>query len=228
MADFLSIAQAGKILSVDSARVLLPRVGCWLAQVVCPEAAALEGATTVTVGDLTLVGKADPTCSTAYLTRTHLTVVGGLGWRSAIPARHYHNDAGVKLANVLETTAGESGESVSVSSAERVGVDYVRPRGPASDALRDLAPDWFVDFAGVTQIATRPPTELGDVDGYEVLSFDPVLRCVNLKVTKPGVVVPGVVLRGGPLERAFLVTSVEVNIDNGKLSARAHGGYYGG
>lgn len=228
MADFLRIAQAGKVLSVDSVRVAMPRVGCWLARVVCPEAAALEGATTVTVGDLVLVGQADPACSTTYLTRTHLTVVGGLGWRSVLPARHYHNDAGVKLANVLETTAGEARESVAAASTERIGVDYVRPRGPASDVLRDLAPDWFVDFDGVAQTVARQPTELGDADGYEVLSFDPALRCASLKVTKPGVVVPGVVLRGSPLDQAFLVTGVEITIDNGKLGARAHGGYYDG
>ncbi|MCB9584548.1 MAG: hypothetical protein H6718_04090 [Polyangiaceae bacterium] len=229
MADFLSITQEGNTLSVDSVRVSLPRTGCWLAQVVCPEPASLEGPTTVTVGDLTLVGQADPTCSTTYLTRTHLTVVGGLGWRNVLPARHYHNDAGsgVKLSNVLQTTAGEAGETINVTSTKGVGVDYVRLKAPASVVLRNLAPDWYVAFDGTTRVEARQPTELADdADGFEVLSFDPVLRVVSLKVTKPSVVVPGVILRGSPLERAFLVTSVEINIDNGKLSARA-GGYYG-
>lgn len=228
--DFLSITQEGKTLSADSVRVSLPRTGCWLAQVVVPELASLEGPTSVTVGDLKLVGSADLTCSTTYLTRTHLTVVGGLGWRSVLPARHYHNDAGVKLRNVLETTAGEAKETISVSSSATsatVGVDYVRLKAPASAVLRDLVPSWYVDFEGVTQVTARQPVELSEgADGFEVLNFDPMLKIVSLKVTKPSVIVPGVILRGSPLERAFLVTSVEIVIDNGKLSARAHGGYY--
>jgi len=196
---------------------------------VCPELASLEGVTGVTVGDLFLVGQADPNISLTYLTRTHLTVIGGLGWRSILEPRHFHNDAGVRLKNVLETTAIQAIETVAVSSSTTLGVDYVRPRGPGSNVLRDLVPAWWVDFAGVTQTEARQPTELAaDADGFEVLSLDPGLRIIDLKVTKPSVIVPGVILRGSPLDRPFLVSSVTISIANGKLSARAHGGSYDG
>lgn len=112
-------------------------------------------------------------------TERSVRLVGGTrgGWSSLVPARHHHNDGGVRLSHVLSTLAAEVGERVTVLTDEVLGVDYVRPAGLAGQALDGRS--WWVDAEGATQVGERPVSAAPA--GIEVLDFDPLGQVVRLE-----------------------------------------------
>lgn len=102
-------------------------------------------------------------------------IVGGAGgWRKVVPAKQYSLAGGVKLGLVLGDAASEVGETVNVPNDQIVGTGYAREKAQASRVLRQLAgPDWYIDNAGVTQIAPWPtvkvpsPFDIEDYDGAQ-------------------------------------------------------------
>lgn len=208
-------------VQVDEATLHLPAQGCWVATARVADDVATSGPAALVIGDLTLAGSINPLRSGRYQTRTTLEVVGGLGWRNSVPARHYHNDAGIKRSTVLQGAAELVGETVSGAPTDRVGVDWVRPEGPASDTLNQLAPDWYMGLDGVTRATARPEvTEAGE--GVELLAYDPANHLVTLKATSLAAVTIGTVLRSG-LDVPQRVTSLDVLVRPGSLRIRAAG-----
>lgn len=210
-------------VTVDGHRVTLLRLivgnyGPWHAECDFVDAPALTGAVTITVGTLTLRGTVVPSQSGTFGEQARVRVVAGAAaWGSALAAKHYHNDAGVKARLVADDAARESGETLGgfVPVAERVGNDYVRSSdAPASRALEDvIGPNvaWWVDFAGVTQVGPRPSTDL-DSSAYEVLSYDPRTRIATLSVDDPGAVVIGAEL-SERLDGLQTVREYELHVD---------------
>lgn len=173
-------------LRLKRLRIMVPERGPWIAEAQLDEAAELPvGAATLQAGAVALQGTIALEASGAYLVSTRARVIGGAGgWRNVIIGRHYHNDAGVSIANVLSTTAAAVGETLGdVSGLGRLlAVDYERIEGRASAVLDRLAPDWWVDFDGVTQVAARPSSDAAAP--VEVEAFDTISHVAELRVAE--------------------------------------------
>ena len=144
-------------LHVAHARLFLPWRGRWLADVdvdLGTSGTAPSGAQKLTIGSATLSGTVDPDRSGFFAQKASLRLLGGGGgWQKDVPARHYHNDAGVKSSNVLSTTASDVGETIVDAAPSVFGIDFVRPAGAASQVLELL--EWRVDLDGTTRTGTR-------------------------------------------------------------------------
>ncbi len=128
----------------------------------------------------------DPSASARFGSRVHVRVIaGGGGWGKLVPAKHFHNDAGVKLSTVIRATASEVGEQLGDIEDAVLGVDYVRAAGPASQVFG--ARDWHVSDEGVTVVRTR---ELVDApETLQVLEHDVATSrttCSSIGLVRPG------------------------------------------
>lgn len=180
MKDFLTLD--GRRATAVSLHV--PSRGVWFADVDLDGDATLEGAVEVVVGSLTLTGTIAPAFSGVFQLGARYRVLGGAGgWSKPVDARHYHNDAGIKLSTVLGDLAREVGETISVQSAADVviGVDFVRERAPARrtlEALLSADASWWVRYDGITEVGARAVVDVGA--GVEILDYDPRTRLATL------------------------------------------------
>lgn len=171
---------------VLSTRLLTAWTGVWLADLDLDDEALPAGRVELEVGGSKLSGTVDPRASSRMGTRCGVRVLGGGGgWHQAVKPRHFHNDAGVTRASILQATAAEAGERVVDPEIVRLGVDYVRAAGLASDVLAGLP--WYVDDAGVTHIGNRP--EKAAPEGLAVQSWEPTTQCLQVasdELVRPG------------------------------------------
>ncbi len=176
--------------------------GTWMADVSFDQSIDLLGPQTITVGTRTFAGTVLVPSFNWNQKGTLRIVGGGAGWRKALPGRSWHNDLGLKASTVLQATADECGEALTFDSEDsRVGVDYVRLAGPAAWALRELAPEWWVDPAGVTHTLARASAP---ASGYEVLDYEHLLGHATLAVDDPLAVVPGSIITVGMVRDTYL------------------------
>lgn len=208
--------------AVTAARVRIPSVGVWFAEVELSHTDALTGAVTLVLEDLTLKGTI--ISGGVVQARARYRLSGGAGgWGRSIAAHGYTNDGGVTLAKVLGDAARDAGETLGTVATTPIGGAYVRPAGMASQVLHALAPGaWYVDELGVTQVGARPSSTYTDtatrthvdrahdrielaasaiarllpgvvVDGMAVVDVEHVLEAGTLRTTVWG---PGIA--GGP------------------------------
>lgn len=164
------------------ASISVPNVGAWFADVDMAELVDISGRVVIQLVGLTFSGTVVPGSSGSFGAERRVRVVaGGAGWAKLLPAKGYHNDAGVKAVNVAGDAAREAGEQLGsfAPPAERVGADYARRAGPASRALYDVldGTPWWVDYAGVTRAGPRPASPAG---AYELLEFDARAKVATL------------------------------------------------
>lgn len=182
-----------------AARLHVPGVGPWWAEVDLQDAPELAGAVTLALGELELSGTIDPAHSGTHgLQRRVRIVAGGGGWAVLLAARHYHNDGQVRARTVVEDAAREAGETLGATFApasETIGRDYVRQAGSAARVLEDVIGGvaWWVDYAGATQVGERS-TSIAAPGTYEVIEYSPDARVVVLAVDDPRAVGIGSVL----------------------------------
>lgn len=179
-------------------RVRFANVGPWIAECVFESDPSLSGRVTIQAGELRLSGTIVPSASGTFGRQLRARIVAGAGgWGAEVPAKHFHNDAGVKARNVADDAARLAGESIGtfVPRAERVGRDYTRQTGPASRAVEDVLGGvaWWLDNDGVTHAGPRPTVALA-ATAYEVLSYDPKERLATLAMDDPSKMVIGAVL----------------------------------
>jgi hypothetical protein len=122
----------------------------------------------------TLNGTVDPRGSGSFVATSKVRFVAGAGnWDKTVTARHFHVPSGVLSRDLYTQTALEVGESVNDPAPINLAQDVVRinsPTSPASDVFRER--DWYVDFAAVTQVGSRP---VGVLDpSFELLFYDPL------------------------------------------------------
>jgi hypothetical protein len=171
---------------VTRARVHVPPVGPWFADVDFELAPALSGRVTLRLGALELVGTIDPRADGTRGMQRRCRIVAGAGaWGAALAPKAYHNDQGVKARLVAEDAAREAGETLAAfaPATERVGTYYTRRGGAASRALEDAAAGaaWWVAYDGRTHVGERLSSTPAD-DAYQVLDYDPQTRVVTLGV----------------------------------------------
>ena len=169
----------------QSLELHVPQSGVWFADVRMLGDDELTGKVTIAVGDTTLVGTVSQMSGTFGLQQVTRIIGGGGGWAKNLPAKHYHNDAGVKRNLVASDAARLCGETLGTLTfpSERVGSDYVRVAGPGSTALDYLAAgsSWWVGYDGATYVGTRKIAS-ADAGQYEVLSYDPISQVVEVAV----------------------------------------------
>lgn len=182
-------------LNVVSLSIYHPWRGTWIADVDFDPAGGVapsSGPAVLTIGDSTTMrGTFDPTASGPFGEKARARVIGGGGgWHKALPARQFHNDAGVLDTYVITTTATEALETVAFVAAPRaLGVDFDRAAGPASRVLDGI--DWYVTPAGVTTIGLRIPTPANPLS-IDILSWDPEQRVAEL--ASDDLILPGTIL----------------------------------
>ena len=187
------------LLSVNGAlctriRLDVPARGPWVADVDVSDSADLAGAAVVVIGSLRLTGTVDPDHTGTFQFKTRARVVGGAGgWSKLITARHFHNDAGLKRGHVAQALAAVAGETLVGTTDDRLGVDWVTKSGTAGAALAALYPLWWVDYEGVTHVATaRDTADLATA--YDLIDFEPRTRIATLALDAPEALMIGSVL----------------------------------
>lgn len=174
-------------------RLYVPNVGAWFVDAEFDEALELSGKVDIKLGSLTLTGTVDPRHSGTFVTHTVARILaGGGGWSQQIPAKSYHNEAGVRAATVCEDAAREAGEVIGepfTPPTERLGRDYVRRAGPAAHVLTDTlgTVPWWVGYDGLTRAGSR--AESTPAKGtIELLYFDPTTKLAVLSTDDPAAI----------------------------------------
>lgn len=209
-------------IRATAANAWFPRTGLWVVdfQFEGPEAAALRGKVNGSLLGSSLRGEIDPLFTGTFRTRGRVRLVGGAGWHKSLPARSYHNDAGVKASYVASTTATECGEEVDGTINGRLNSDYVRSAGTARRALDALFSLWRVDLDGRTRTGDRAQVEVSTGAAFDVLDYSPEQRQVKLALDT--LILPGSVIRDR-LDKPFLVRAIELEIAGSQARAMAWG-----
>lgn len=207
---------AATFLAVGGARALrlrlaVPFRGCWFATAVLDSEFEEVGSVEVALGELVATGKVDADGTGVFQLSSQVRVVGGLGWRDRVVARHYHSDdpVGVKASTVATTTATECGEVMGTVPTTVIGIDYVRRAAAGARVLDSLFPSWWVDFAGTTHAAARDDLEIAGE--HMVLQFNPATKVAVVAVDDPRTIQIGSVLRNR-LERPLRVVSLVYDV----------------
>lgn len=141
---------------VVSAQLTIGRYGPAVADMMLATASPIPADATLTIGALSLKGKAFRMASFAG-SRSVRFVGGAAGWRKTIKARGYSHAAGVKLSTVLGDAARDAGETLTLDADRVVGTAWIRDEDVAEKTLHLLVPRrWWVNPAGVTVVGPRP------------------------------------------------------------------------
>lgn len=174
-----------------AARLLIPWNGAWSVDLdfdLGDDRIVPTGAAELVVAGVTILGTFTAS-SGRFAEHAKATIVGGAGgWSATVAAKHFHNDAGVKLSTVLETTAAEVGERIGSGPSTALGADYVRISGYAARVLDGIA--WHTDFERGTVVGERPALTLPE--GVDVLSWDPEMQ--RLELAADALILPGMVV----------------------------------
>lgn len=145
-------------------RLWTPWTGVWLADVdvdLDKTKAVPAGAQTLTIGTAKLVGTVDDSRAGRFGEKASLRLLGGGGgWHKPVPARSFHNDAGLTSRDVIEATAAEVGEIATDLAPVPLAVDFERAGEPATSPAPASAVlanrPWWVGFDGKTVVGARP------------------------------------------------------------------------
>ena len=209
---------------VRLARLTIPRVGAWLADVwtddeITPEELAeplvLYVAGTPMVGALVR--------GETWQGSTRLRIVGGKGgWRTRLPARWYTSDAGVRPSQVAQDAARECGEAISqgVVSDAPLGAWYARQGWSASRTLAQLGLPWRILEDGTTSLQGWPASAIGS--SFDVVAYDAARCIVELATDAPSDWRPGRAFSNPRLPAGtFAISDVIVTMEPGKLRVQA-------
>lgn len=205
-------------LSVLTLEVNIPPSGGWFG-VVRLDASALPalGKTTLTIGDLALVGSiilADWDDHPGG-GRVVVRVRGGAGWRLPVARAGTYGGGSVRLSTVLADLAKMAGEDIVQPAELSLGADLLwqahRPGAPVScgSVLHDLVwrgflSTWRVDPTGPTRFDAWPARGAADGRGRIVdRAGSRGRRTVGLDVSVAAFL-PGATLEGVPIARTFL------------------------
>ncbi len=204
--------------TVTKARVTVPSWGCWWASLDLAEPVELAAGTRVSLVIAGQTFSGTVMSGGAFSGRAAYHVAGGAGsWGKALPSKPYSDDGGVRLQTVLGDAAREVGETLGAVPSTSLGPHYARRAGAmASAVLNGFAPrGWYVDFAGVTQIALRAATTYtGSAPRVRV---DPAFGVYELAVDSLEGLLPGVSVDG-----SAPATDVEFSLTPERLTAKVY------
>lgn len=200
-------------------------VGPWVAEVDLTEPAALSGKVVLSVGSTTLAGTVVAQQAGTFALQTSVRIVGGAAsWGRFPTARGYHNDAGIKASLLAQDAARDVGETLGTfnPTVERVGVDYARSELKAASTVLEYAAGgapWWVDYAGITHVGTRPTAELA-ASSYVLQFYNARERVAQLAIDDITQLQVGSILQDERLDNVQIVHDFEVTTrDNSPLRA---------
>jgi hypothetical protein len=216
----MSLPLALGSLNVIAAVITIPWRGAWYADLTIDlqdQAVAPTGAQVLTVGAapdpvMTFAGTIDPRWSGSFVGTARVRLVAGAGgWSKPVTAQDFSSLSNVPVNELYRATAALVGETVSVSGPGTGAAHFVRTAsgpGPAVRVFGDL--DWYVDFAGITQVGSRPAAT-ADTD-LQLLNFE----ALEQRATLAGAFcVPNTTLSDPRLNGASpIVRDVEMRIDH--------------
>ena len=187
---------------------------------------SLVGRAEVKIGPLTLSGSYDPALTGTYLQQSKCHGHGGVGlWANSIASKTYHDDGlGVRALDVITDIVRDVGEVLGTvtPAIDRLGADWLRRAGQASDALAMAAggAPWWVDYSGATNVGPRTISEV--VGDYEILSVDPRHKQIEIACDDPSIITIGSVLRGR-LNHPITVREIAIEVGGGKIRLNCWG-----
>ncbi len=197
------------------ARMQVGAFGAWWLDVSLADPVELAGVVAIKIADVTASG-AVVSGGVAHGRAAYRIVGGSSGWGRTLPAKAYHNDAGVKASIVLADAARECGETLGTPPAATLGPHFARANRGGYELLNQLAPGaWYIDFAGVTQFGARPTTTYtGDGTRSRI---DPAAGVVDVVTDTIAALVPGVTIDG-----SAPATDVEYDLDESRLTVHVY------
>ncbi len=152
---------------IVSGMIAIPLYGMWDGDVSLATDAGISDQFQVSIGNLTMQGATYR--QAPFVGSRKCLMVGGYGgWRKVVEPKQYSLAGGVKLGLILNDAASEVGEKVNVPNDQIVGTGYARERAQASRVIRQLAgANWYIDNAGVTQIAPWPTKKVASAFSIE-------------------------------------------------------------
>lgn len=221
--------------SINGARltrltVTVANAGAWVADADFEAAPEPQRSAVIRIGDtLELHGTFQDRQQGVFAMQRHARIVGGAGgWSEIIPPKQYHSDAGVRAQLIAEDAASAVGEKLGtfLPASERVGPDYVRAEGPASQALADAAGSgvaWWVDYEGVTHVGPRPARALPP-GSYTLLAHDPRDQIVTLAMDDPSLMAVGAIVADERIGEPLTVRTYTLTVTADELRVHAYGG----
>lgn len=199
----MSLLKASE-LDVLEAHVSMPRVGCWVADMVLDSETALADGDAVTLaadGGLELKGTVMPGRSSTFVGAVTARIVAGKGGMSKPAAPRYY--AGAQFGDVINGLLKDSGETLSSTSDQallsRVLDSWMVLRQPVSRALTVLlervspATSWRMLPDGTLWIGAETWPAVDPAYEYEVISQHGADASAEIAAATP-VIVPGVTL----------------------------------
>ena len=197
-------------LRVVAATLTIPWRGAWYADIdLDPDVTSTPvGAATLSALGATFDGTIDPRATGRFLASIRVRLVAGAGmWNQPIARQAFHNDAGVQSTQVYQAAAALVGEKVNDPTPVTYAGDFLQMAGrPASQVFRDR--DYYLDFAGVTQVASWPAATLDS--SATILSYTADEQRVDASTDV--VIVPGTTLTDARFDGALTVRDVELHI----------------
>ena len=199
--------------------VNLPSWGAWWADVETDGETSFSGRVALQLADLALSGSV--VSGSARMGRGSWRIVGGAGgWSKNLPSKGYTNDAGIKLAKILNNAATECGETIENAPATVVGSAFARPAGAASTVLHLLVPlGWYVGEDGVTRIGKRVGSVVSDSVARG--KVDPAAGSIELMADSIASILPGCTCDGMP------AVDVVHTLDGKRLRTVLYGSAFG-
>lgn len=145
---------------VVKASICIPMYGAWSADVDMDNPADIPLNVTLTIANLSLVGRVYRMAS--FAGGRSARIVGGYGgWRKTVPVQAYYKTGGVKRSTVLGDVAALVGEKIKITTDQTIGTYFIRELAPAERTLRQvLGSVWYIDEKGVTQCQARTNSAL--------------------------------------------------------------------
>ena len=208
-----------KSAALTRARAQIPAWGLWWTAVDVQSPVALDVGerVTVAIADVELSGYV-VSGRAAHGRAAYRIAAGAGGWHSSVAAASYHDEAGVRISDVITDAAALVGEAIADVPSTRTGPHFTRRAGAASSVLHELAPRaWYVGLDGVTRFGARAPST------YEGsaprVAIGAAQDTIDLAVESLSGLVPGVMV-----DTLSPATDVEYTLDAKRLTARVYGG----
>lgn len=204
-----------------SVELHVPHRGAWWAKLEFVDAPDIEGEVEIAIDEMRMTGTIVPERGGTHGEhRRCLVFAGAAGWGTEVEPLHYRSDTGVRAVLVAEDAARAAGETLDTfePAEERIGPHYVRQGGFARRVLEDVIGDvlWWVDYDGVTHVASERPEVEATSDNYRVLDYDPLERIITLEIQDPRGVVVGSLLEEG-LDEAQTVRELDLKASSAGL-----------
>lgn len=203
---------------IVSGAAVFPMYGIWTASLLLAGPDTMTAAAAIVIGALTLAGTVYRTAP--FAGSRHVLVVGGKGgWRHALAERQYTMGS-VMLSLVLGDAAIECGETLSLSGDVSLGSTYTRPAGTGGELLRALAPLWWMDTNGITQVKGRPGARIGSP--FTVEDWDGSAGAFSVATEAPQDWMPGNTFSGPTVPTAQQISLSRIVMENsGRVRVRA-------